>query len=174
MFLKHENTGKKGYKNSQSLGSPNIQLFNIQIIVCFFFFSFHSLSECFGMGEPHSLKVALSRLSSLHLLKRLKDASASQQFVDLKGTGKAGAPDDSGTKLVFSKLGCKQVWRGYTQVFFKSFSLRKNRLKIWSEARVRGGDKLVASPLMGCLESRRHSIHVYTNERISVTLYGIL
>nr|XP_008520525.1 PREDICTED: prokineticin-2 isoform X1 [Equus przewalskii] len=67
------------------------------------------------MGEPHSLKVTLSRLSSLHLLKRLKDTSASQQFVDLKGTGKAGAPDDSGTKLVFSKLGCKQVWRGYTQ-----------------------------------------------------------
>lgn len=125
-------------------------------------------------GEPHSLKVTLSQLSSLRLLKRLKDASAFQYFLVPKGPGKPRGSDNSGTKLGFPKLWRKQGWQWSQLGIFEIVFIEEKQAEILGTrlgSEVEG--KCVALSLMGSLEPSRHSSPVYGNEFITVLLYSI-
>lgn len=123
-------------------------------------------------GEPHSLKVTLSQLSSLHLLKRLKEASAFQQFLVLKGPGKARGSNIQKQSWASQNFDVSKVGSGHSWVFLKLFSLKENRLEILG-TRVRDRGQICHYPAMGSLEPGRPSTHIYMNEQITVVLCGI-
>jgi hypothetical protein len=115
---------KKAFKISQRFRFVHIQLFSIQIIACPFLTPPHQhFIWMLWHGEPHSLKVTLSQVPLLHLLKRLRSIC----FSTLKSQEsqrlwlfwkKTGLPQTVQSNLEWSHLAVLEV------IFFEANMLK--------------------------------------------------